>query len=247
MLEWFTTIPGVLVICGVVLLIIAIVLFIMGSKNGAKKAPVNNQMNNQNNFSQESITNTEVNVIDPTPTFEPTVEVNNNVVEDNGVINFTPTTEAAPVVTEPELDFTIPAEETIEPTINTVNIEPAVNPSVNIYGGYSPLTNTEPEVKAEEPVIYGGEEVKVVETEPTINYPSFATSDIPAYVEPTVEETTPTFEEAPVAEPVVETPSFEIPAVEETTPAFEETPVVEPVIPEVQAENIVLDNKEELN
>ena len=43
MLEWFTTIPGVLVICGVVLLIIAIVLFVMGSKKG-KTVPVNNEM-----------------------------------------------------------------------------------------------------------------------------------------------------------------------------------------------------------
>ena len=38
MLDWFTTIPGILIICGALLLVIAIILFIVGSKKDKKEA-----------------------------------------------------------------------------------------------------------------------------------------------------------------------------------------------------------------
>ena len=40
MLYWFTTIPGILVICGVILLVIAIILFIAGNKKAKKEEMV---------------------------------------------------------------------------------------------------------------------------------------------------------------------------------------------------------------
>lgn len=40
MLDWFTTIPGILVICGVILLVIAIILFIAGNKKAKKEEMV---------------------------------------------------------------------------------------------------------------------------------------------------------------------------------------------------------------
>ena len=40
MLDWFTTIPGILVICGVILLVIAIILFIAGNKKAKKEGMV---------------------------------------------------------------------------------------------------------------------------------------------------------------------------------------------------------------
>ena len=40
MLDWFTTIPGMLIICGVVLLVIAVVLFVVGAKQDAPKKEV---------------------------------------------------------------------------------------------------------------------------------------------------------------------------------------------------------------
>ena len=40
MFDWFTTIPGILIISGVVLLLIAIILFIAGNKKGEKETKV---------------------------------------------------------------------------------------------------------------------------------------------------------------------------------------------------------------
>lgn len=37
MLDWFTTIPGILIICGVILLLIAIILFVAGAKKTKKE------------------------------------------------------------------------------------------------------------------------------------------------------------------------------------------------------------------
>ena len=40
MLDWFTTIPGILISAGVILLIISVVLFITGNKQDKKEAKV---------------------------------------------------------------------------------------------------------------------------------------------------------------------------------------------------------------
>ena len=37
MLDWIMTIPGILISCGVVLLILAVILFILGNKKGKVK------------------------------------------------------------------------------------------------------------------------------------------------------------------------------------------------------------------
>ena len=77
MLDWFTTIPGILVICGVILLVIAIILFIAGNKKAKKEEmlqtnPVTesaNTMNTEVNTTAETNIG-EVNVQEVSPVME---------------------------------------------------------------------------------------------------------------------------------------------------------------------------------
>ena len=77
MLDWFTTIPGILVICGVILLVIAIILFIAGNKKAKKEEMVQtnpvtesaNTMNTEVNTTAETNIG-EVNVQEVSPVME---------------------------------------------------------------------------------------------------------------------------------------------------------------------------------
>lgn len=77
MLDWFTTIPGILVICGVILLVIAIILFIAGNKKAKKEGMVQtnpvtesaNTMNTEVNTTADTNIG-EVNVQEVSPVME---------------------------------------------------------------------------------------------------------------------------------------------------------------------------------
>lgn len=77
MLDWFTTIPGILVICGVILLVIAIILFIAGNKKAKKDEMVQtnpvtesaNTMNTEVNTTADTNIG-EVNVQEVSPVME---------------------------------------------------------------------------------------------------------------------------------------------------------------------------------
>lgn len=77
MLDWFTTIPGILVICGVILLVIAIILFIAGNKKAKKEEMVQtnpvtesaNTMNTEVNTTADTNIG-EVNVQEVSPVME---------------------------------------------------------------------------------------------------------------------------------------------------------------------------------
>lgn len=77
MLDWFTTIPGILVICGVILLVIAIILFIAGNKKVKKEEMVQtnpvtesaNTMNTEVNTTADTNIG-EVNVQEVSPVME---------------------------------------------------------------------------------------------------------------------------------------------------------------------------------
>ena len=82
MLDWFTTIPGILVICGVILLVIAIILFIAGNKKAKKEEMV------QTNPVTESANtmNTEVNTTADTNIGEVNVQEVSRVMEQASTI-----------------------------------------------------------------------------------------------------------------------------------------------------------------
>lgn len=82
MLDWFTTIPGILVICGVILLVIAIILFIAGNKKAKKEEMV------QTNPVTESANtmNTEVNTTADTNIGEVNVQEVSPVMEEASTI-----------------------------------------------------------------------------------------------------------------------------------------------------------------
>lgn len=234
MLDWFTTIPGILIICGVILLVIAIILFIAGSKKSKKESLVTNS----------TVTNT-----------EPVVSNNNNMVSDNGTmvapsmegvvdaINPTqtldttsiPATDNEPVIENSEtahttLEDSIPVQE-IEQGPNTSNFiisEPAVQEaeSSSVYDSVTPVINFD--VPEEKPVtIYGGNDpLEATQVLPKMeehrepysgSYPearivdSNISMDIPTPVEevitamPTVESTI----ESPFQPAVIEIPDTE--------------------------------------
>ena len=237
MLDWIMTIPGLLITSGVVLLILAIILFIIGNKKGktAKVVETTSDAPAPEAISTDTISTVSEPVVEETA---PVVE-NNEVTPANGVINFTPEVETpveetAPVVEEAPVVDTTPVEESA-PAVEMPVVEEtapvsepvAEEPAVTIYGGNDPLENTQAVAPVTEAVPYGGApEVNVVET-------------------PAVEESAPAVE-MPVVEPVVETPvapTVDIPAVE-PTPVVAEPTVEIPAQPaiEIPEPTITTDN-----
>ena len=184
MLDWFTTIPGLLISCGVILLLIAVVLFILGNK----KEKISNNLAMQTGVMNQPLINDEVMTKEPTSLVmdDAKVESFERVNPQNpSIVDFTP---ATPVVEENSVsenteayDFSIPTEESVVDTTNTVSentssydfsipvveqVEEVKEPEVTIYGGNDPLENTQVvEEINHEP--YGGfREVTI--TEPTV-------------------------------------------------------------------------------
>ena len=223
MLEWFTTIPGVLVICGVVLLILAVILFILGNKKGkvkeVKPATTDTPTESVSTETVSTVTEEPVapvveetpaveenaQVIDFTPASEPVVET--PAVEEPTPVEVAPVVEEAPAVEEPTpavdntIDFSIP-----EPTVEET--------PVTIYGGNSPLENTQVEMSTVEATPYGGApEVNVVEPvaqpeAPTLEMPEVKVEEIQP--EPTIEPTIPVAPTVEIPEPTVTTDNTNI-------------------------------------
>ena len=248
MLDWFMTIPGILIICGVILLVIAVVLFVLGSKKD-KKAVVNTVSEVANDIAS----NEEVTPIAPVEAVDSmNVEVASNEVS-------APEVESTPepiVISEPEVsevqDVNVNTEEPAMVYESTVEVEPVVNipemdvpqmveevtseepvsVETNVYGGESPVVNFETEVK---PVsIYGGNDP----LEATQSLPKMEEVHAPYGLE---------YPEVKVVEPVVEQPAYtpvedtvsimpEVTPVEEATPSIE-VPAVEPVVSDVVENN----------
>jgi len=227
MLEWFTTIPGILVICGVILLVIAIILFAVSAKKDKKENVVNEPINNN-----VEVNNMEVNDI---PEVQPLVDVVTTSVEEPVVepvvdfaINDIPAVTQEPVTPEVVM---IPDE---EPVINIPDMEPIsteVNEPTMVYGGEQPIVDFPVE---EKPVtIYGGNDP----LEATQKLPRMEENHVPYGGE---------YPEINISEPVVEQPVIE-PVVEPVTPIAtidfsavnEPEVVVEPVMENVVSEPVV--------
>ena len=104
-LNWFTTIPGLLITCGILLLVIALIIFIITSVKGKKSKKGEEGMNNQNvnqaalvnqpNVSANNVGGNATLQVDPNaisnnqtvPTNNVSNDVNNVAVNNNGVVN----------------------------------------------------------------------------------------------------------------------------------------------------------------
>lgn len=90
MLDWFTTIPGILILCGVLLLAIAIILFILGAKKSKKLGNVgtDTNANTTTDLNSSNVVSNENNVINDLSSMNVISDNNvitNNSVSDNGV------------------------------------------------------------------------------------------------------------------------------------------------------------------
>lgn len=237
MLDWFTTIPGILIICGVILLVIAIILLIVGTKKSKKESAstTDNTVNNTSSVvnvespvetvpvSEEITTpsvDTTVNVEEvktEVPVSEP-IHIEEPEVTDMSNVGFVPYTEpienTTPVINIPDMDSRV------EDTASEVVEHPST-----IYGGEMPTIDFTPQ--EEKPVtIYGGNDpLDATQTLPKMeehHVPYGGSYPEVRIVEPTAEEVAPT----PVEETVTEMPTVE--------PEVINIPVEEPTVVETE-------------
>ena len=256
MLDWFTTIPGILIICGVILLVIAIILFIAGNKKSKKEV---SGMNSTVDNTMNTITNTNNTVVD-TVASTPNVDSMQVSSETNStpsvtVVEETPAVESVnatpsiaieePVqIQEPqqmvtEANSTIMSEPVIENAtidIPTVTEMPVKEENTMVYGTDTPVVDFTPSV--EKPVtIYGGNDP----LEATQTLPKMDEHHEPyggAYPEARIIDSNPSIEmPTPVEEVVSEMPAME-PTVENTVnPSVIEIPDFESVSADIPAVN----------
>ena len=203
-LDWFMTIPGMLITGGVLFLIIALVIFIVtGNKKSKPKKEV---VAAQNESATQAVAATQTQVVQQSTvaTTEPVQPVTPAV---ESLTTPQPIVTETPQSVEPVSIVSQPAVETGAPIINQVPAEPAVF-SAKIPEEVVPTPVVEPQTTPiNEPI-----EMKVSESEPV------------EIVKPTV--SVPTVNEVPT-EPVVNTPSmFDTQAVEVPTSSYK-APVVE--------------------
>ena len=181
MLDWFTTIPGILILCGVVLLIIAIILFILGNKKSKKEVTVSNESlvkentiaeNTEVKLETPEVASVQESVVEPVveaPVQEPAIEIQEPVV--------TPTVEPVQEVTpavEPVAEANSVSEQTVVlPTVEEPKpfeipvVAPIEIPSAEATPAVEPVVEApvqQPTIEIQEPVvtqiadtnIYGG-------------------------------------------------------------------------------------------
>ena len=128
-IEWFLKLPGLFITGGVVLILIALIVFLISGKKGGKTEATDSKPNvdEVNNVSADTTTP----VVEPVaPVVEPvTVEPVAPTVEPVTVEPVTPTVE--PVAVEPVAPTVEPAPvEPVAPVVGPVAVEP-VTPVVN--------------------------------------------------------------------------------------------------------------------
>jgi len=230
-LDWFTTIPGILISVGVVLLIVAIILFATGSKKDKNTNVVNNiQTEANSNVQGENV----VTPVEPVATVQTQPVVENVQVETQPFMGAVQTEEQPkfediPMGT-PGVDPINPVDNSVVPEVNNEVVEvPAafsveepvsmsITPEVSVYGGTNPTDNIQT-VSVEEdkkPTIYGG------------NDPLEATQSLPK-VEEHHEPYGGAINDVKIVEPVVEdvvnVPEVESEPIQIETPAVEAAPI----------------------
>lgn len=253
MLDWFTTIPGILIICGVILLIIAIILFVVGAKKSKGEGNATTEVVN-NSVEMAPVTTPDTNV---TPVAPVTVEANVTSVNVDSVNTeqkneiTEPVSVEQPVVTEPVVEAaSVQMNEPVvsEPVVETPAVDMTV-PTQEVVDS-NPVSQIE-EVKENDATTYGGEAPKIdftVNEEKTVtiyggNDPLEATQALPkveehhapyggAYPEVRIVENSPVVEAPTPVEEVVSTMPIVEPVV---NTVVEEAPVV----PEVSVAPVV--------
>ena len=241
-LDWFTTIPGIMISLGVVLLIIALILFIVGSKKAkTEKKEVNTQVDTP-----------VVDTVSDSQVVTPIEDVQVNTVEVEPEVVQEPKFEDVQIGTpgvDPinlEVETTVstnelPVVEDVQPVASEISIEmPEVKldeTMVSVYGGESPATSIESTVEEPKVTIYGG------------NDPLDATQNLPKvdeHYEPYSGASSEVKIVEPVEENVIEIPEVEpiqiaVPEVEEQPISIEipaEMPVEAPI--EIPSEPVVI-------
>ncbi|MEG1900261.1 MAG: hypothetical protein RR161_01765 [Bacilli bacterium] len=154
-LKWFTTIPGLLISAGVLLLLVALILFIASSGKKNKKVKSEDELEKMTTI----------------PEVTPTEVVTNEIVMPEAVTLDTPTV----VIDEPVIEPTI--QPVIEPVVietpvvnlqeEVVKEEPIETP-ISIYGGVNPA-NVDVKVEEHKPIYGGYNPLEATQTIPTIN------------------------------------------------------------------------------
>lgn len=183
--EWFLTIPGILITCGVILLIIALIMFIVGSMKGKK----NKEMPNVN-----EVANNAQPQVEPVQNVDSSISVDNTVNKDsfiNNTVDSTPTV----AVSEPmgpieEVNNTTPIIPEV-PVIDVPQVQPVVNNEVpsapTIPAVEVPSAPTIPNVEVPTVDIQTPEVNPVTEVVPTPEVPVINTETITAVNEPVVD------------------------------------------------------------
>lgn len=241
MLEWFTTIPGLLIACGVIILVIAIILFALGAKKSKKEVTSVNNENVNNNVNPvvqplganvasvneqpvQNISLVQEPIVEPVVSSVSTMPVENTVVTTE--VPEIKTEENVPVINIPVVEEVTPVQPEV---INNVVSEPVIENTTNsIYGGEVPTYNFEQPV--EKPVtIYGG------------NDPMEATQTLPKVEE--YHEPYGGYPEVKIIEPTVEsvipTPVEDVVSIPNPQPVVEEKPVVAPFEPVVEQAPVI--------
>lgn len=251
--DWFLTIPGMLISCGVLLLIIALIMFVVSSSKGRKKKnkdmPVSMNDTTVPNVPTEN-TNPVVNSFVETPIPEvpvaPVVDFNNNTVAVNepmGPItesvmptNVIPEVEAQPVVSPiPEVTPVI-ANEPVQPVVEPVS--PVVPEIIvpEVQADVIPTETIKPqpvETKVEDPVLGN-----VAVNANNVNMPSVNIyGGVAPVVPPVQEEVRPIYGGADPLDATQNLPKMDVhhepysggKDVVTPIPAVTEIPVVEPV------------------
>lgn len=158
MLDWFTTIPGILIICGVLLLVIAIILFIVGSKKDKKEAKQMADVNTTDGSSAvNNVNNTVTNVSENSISISPVEPVVDSTISTPTVDNTVSTPVASTVPTTPAPEVT-PEVNALEQTVIDIPA-PEVIPAVNempVKDEAIQITEPVVDTKEEAPTVYGG-------------------------------------------------------------------------------------------
>lgn len=186
-LEWFLKVPGLFITAGVVLIIIALVVFLIGSKKERSEGTDGTSSGLGNEPGNSQASNTPVEPVQSnvgvSNTISPIQPVENNNTEQPGIVGVTPV--VTPVVTP--------------------LVTPASNPAPTENNTIGPITpvvpNTPTEIKVDTPVVTPNVAAAVVPEASTESAP--AAMDVITPVTPVGEPVAPSVNEA-VAAPVVE-------------------------------------------
>ena len=251
MFDWFTTVPGILVLCGIVLLFIAVILFVLGNKKEKTvnvQAPVEPTTDNGVSgvaIGGESITSTDISTLANEPLItEPTI------MPQSEVIDFTP--EASIPDTNNEVsengkeDFDFSIEEPVSSTAVEENFDFSIEePVSSVAVEETPVSMIEEPVQApaeETPVnTFGTFEPSNTEPEVTITPVEPVTevneAKIVEPVTPAVEEVMPTENISTIPIPdmqaqpdaIIEAPAVDAPVIEPVADVSLDVPTIEPI------------------